>query len=153
MPVIFDPLRTALLLSSMALPLSAYAADAPAMAPTTALVTSPPLSPETPLASGDTVAPASVAAPVPGVPGSSVARFGRAADEVQLDTARGGTDIASDTRLQAGVSGNCASQMSTGANRIDSGSFAGAVGLPVVIQNTGANVLIQNATVINLQFK
>jgi hypothetical protein len=26
-------------------------------------------------------------------------------------------------------------------------------GIPVVIQNSGANVLIQNATIVNLQFK
>jgi hypothetical protein len=41
----------------------------------------------------------------------------------------------------------------TGANTIDAGSFANMSGIPVVIQNSGANVLIQNATIINLQLK
>jgi hypothetical protein len=36
---------------------------------------------------------------------------------------------------------------------IDAGSFANMSGIPVVIQNTGANVLIQNSTVVNLQMK
>jgi hypothetical protein len=71
-----------------------------------------------------------------------------------LDSARGGSDtIASDTRVQGGVNGNSATNVNTGANVIQSGSFANAVGVPVVIQNTGANVLIQSATVINVQFK
>jgi hypothetical protein len=79
--------------------------------------------------------------------------FGQPASTRHLAEARGGADIASDTRLGGEVAGNTASQVTTGANRIDTGSFAGSVGLPVVIQNSGANVLIQNATVINLQFK
>lgn len=84
----------------------------------------------------------------------AVGRFGPAAAQDELARARGGADaIASDTRLQGSVTNNSASQMTTGTNRIETGSFAGAVGLPVVIQNSGANVLIQNATVINLQLK
>ena len=39
------------------------------------------------------------------------------------------------------------------ANVIQGASFANASGMPTVIQNSGSNVLIQNATVINLQFK
>lgn len=71
-----------------------------------------------------------------------------------LGSARGGSDaIASDTRVGGTVNGNAATNVNTGANLIQSGSFANAVGIPVVIQNSGANVLIQNATVINLQFK
>jgi hypothetical protein len=41
----------------------------------------------------------------------------------------------------------------TGNNTITEGSFSNASGLPMVIQNTGANVLIQNATIVNIQFK
>lgn len=51
------------------------------------------------------------------------------------------------------VTGNSATNVTTGSNSIDTGSFANMSGLPVVIQNTGANVLIQNATVINVMFK
>jgi hypothetical protein len=35
---------------------------------------------------------------------------------------------------------------------IAGGSFSNASGLPTVIQNTGANVLIQNATIVNVRF-
>lgn len=77
-----------------------------------------------------------------------------AASAEVLGSARGGSDaIASDTRVHGGVNGNAATNVNTGANLIQSGSFANAAGIPVVIQNSGANVLIQNATVINLQFK
>jgi hypothetical protein len=80
--------------------------------------------------------------------------FGEAAPAQTLDAIRGGDgSIASDTRLDGTVSGNSATHVITGANIIQSGSFANANGVPIVIQNSGANVLIQNATVINLQVK
>lgn len=41
----------------------------------------------------------------------------------------------------------------TGSNMIGGGSFAGAAGVPIVIQNTGNGVLIQNATIINMTLK
>jgi hypothetical protein len=74
----------------------------------------------------------------------------------QLAGARGGADTAtaiSDARLNATVTNNTATNVSSGNNTIDSGSFANMSGLPMVIQNSGANVLIQNATVINLQLR
>ncbi|MGZ8288524.1 MAG: hypothetical protein ACXW2U_16000 [Telluria sp.] len=80
--------------------------------------------------------------------------FGAPAQNLLLDDTRGGDGgIASDTRLAGTVSGNTASHVVTGSNIIQSGSFANASGVPIVIQNSGANVLIQNATVINLQMK
>jgi hypothetical protein len=51
------------------------------------------------------------------------------------------------------VTGNTAVNVVTGSNSIDAGSFANMQGIPVVIQNSGANVLIQNATIVNLQLK
>lgn len=48
---------------------------------------------------------------------------------------------------------NTAVNVQTGSNVIREGSFANALGLTTVIQNTGANVLIQNATTVNVQFK
>lgn len=85
---------------------------------------------------------------------ATAGRFGTAAAPDQLERTRGGADaIATDAGLNGSVTNNSASHMATGTNRIETGSFAGAVGLPVVIQNSGANVLIQNATVINLQLK
>jgi hypothetical protein len=66
---------------------------------------------------------------------------------------RGGTDTRNDMRLDGSVAANTAVNVVTGANSIDAGSFANMAGIPVVIQNSGANVLIQSATIINLQFK
>jgi hypothetical protein len=71
----------------------------------------------------------------------------------KLEGQRGGADTHNDMRLDGSVGTNSAVNVATGANRIDSGSFANMNGIPVVIQNSGANVLIQNATIINLQFK
>jgi len=66
---------------------------------------------------------------------------------------RGGADVHNRMRLDSAVAANNAVNVVSGANSIDSGSFANMAGIPVVIQNSGANVLIQNATIINLQFK
>lgn len=80
--------------------------------------------------------------------------FGKPADNAVLERTRGGSDtLATDTRLSGTVGGNTAINVNTGANVIQASSFANASGIPIVIQNSGANVLIQNATVINLQFK
>ncbi|WP_332879348.1 hypothetical protein [Massilia sp. S19_KUP03_FR1] len=82
------------------------------------------------------------------------ARFGVAARSDKLDAQRGGTDtVNNQMQLDGGVHDNVANHVVTGANSIDSGSFANMAGIPTVIQNSGANVLIQNATIINLQFK
>lgn len=81
------------------------------------------------------------------------APLGAAACEDKLRDARGGTDTVPAALLGGTVSGNSATSVATGANTITAGSFANMSGLPVVIQNTGANVLIQNATVINLQLR
>lgn len=86
--------------------------------------------------------------------GQAGSEIGAATQPTRLDETRGGDGaIASDTRLDGAVTGNSATHVATGANIIQSGSFANASGVPIVIQNTGANVLIQNATVINLQLK
>ena len=67
---------------------------------------------------------------------------------------RAGTDtVTSDMQLNGAVSGNSAVNVFTGANSISTGSFSNASGLPVAIQNSGANVLIQNATIINIQMQ
>jgi hypothetical protein len=68
------------------------------------------------------------------------------------ETGKGDT-FSYEARLSGVVSGNSASNVATGANSIDTGSFANMAGLPVVIQNTGANVLIQNSTIVNVQFR
>lgn len=83
-----------------------------------------------------------------------VPALGPALSARRLDALRGGSDTPwSDMKLQGAVSGNSAVAVATGANVIADGSFSNASGLPMVIQNSGANVLIQNATIVNVQFK
>lgn len=79
--------------------------------------------------------------------------FGPAADLGKLEQSRGGAETKNDMKLDGVVTGNTATNVSTGTNTIDSGAFSNMSGIPVVIQNSGANVLIQSATIINLQFK
>lgn len=78
--------------------------------------------------------------------------FGNAVASAALEGYRGGTDIVNnDMRLAGTTAGNTAINVATGGNAISSGAFTSMSGLPVVIQNSGANVLIQNAVILNLQ--
>ena len=70
-----------------------------------------------------------------------------------LASKRGGDRVANENQLKGMVSDNKASNLTTGSNSITDGAFTGAVGLPTVIQNSGNNVLIQNATIVNVQLK
>ena len=75
-------------------------------------------------------------------------------DTSTLAQLRGGSDlVANDMKLRGTVAGNIASDVVSGANVISTGAFANVSGIPIVIQNSGANVLIQNATIINLQMR
>ncbi|WP_342120877.1 hypothetical protein [Pseudoduganella sp. OTU4001] len=88
------------------------------------------------------------AAPQPAATASPAAR-----DE-KLEQMRGGTDTPwSDMKLAGSVANNSAVNVVTGANIVTESAFSNASGLPMVIQNSGANVLIQNATIINVQVK
>jgi len=67
---------------------------------------------------------------------------------------RGGADTLNNTmRLDGAVTDNTAVNVLSGANAIGSGSFSNASGLATAIQNSGANVLIQNATIINIEMQ
>jgi hypothetical protein len=70
-----------------------------------------------------------------------------------LASQRGGDRVFNDNQLKGVVADNHASNLTTGANVISDGAFSGAVGLPTVIQNSGNNVLIQNATIVNVQVR
>jgi hypothetical protein len=72
-------------------------------------------------------------------------------DTKALDKYRGGQAVSNEMELSGVTAGNAAHNVTTGSNAISSGSFANMNGLPVVIQNTGANVLIQNAVILHLQ--
>ncbi len=81
--------------------------------------------------------------------------FGIAAvDSQDLALSRGGAELditLNDVKSNGAVSNNQASNLTTGSNFVGEGSFAGASGFSTVVQNSGNNVLIQNATVINLK--
>ncbi|WP_244134881.1 hypothetical protein [Burkholderia sp. BCC0322] len=95
---------------------------------------------------------ADAAQPADGGAAAREGGFGVAMSADQLDARRGGDALIGQNYLNGAVSDNVASRVSTGSNAIADGSFANSSGLPTVIQNTGANVLIQNATVLNVRF-
>ncbi len=81
------------------------------------------------------------------VPGSP---FGAPMALSALAATRGGTEVFSDMKLKGVVADNQAINLATGSNVIADGAFSGASGLPMVIQNSGNGVLIQNATILNV---
>ncbi|HEY0502085.1 MAG TPA: hypothetical protein VGD42_01210 [Lysobacter sp.] len=88
-------------------------------------------------------------APLPLQPGA----MGAAVDIGELADLRGGTQVVDNDILVNGrVEDNVADDVLTGNNAITAGSFANANGISTVIQNTGANVLIQNAMIVNVKF-
>lgn len=75
-----------------------------------------------------------------------------AASDESLAEARGGADLSvNENNLDATMEGNVASNLSTGNNTITESAFSNATGIPMVIQNSGNNVIIQNSTILNLQ--
>lgn len=78
--------------------------------------------------------------------------FGVAMSNDQLEEHRGGDALIGQNYLTGSVASNSAYKVETGSNSISDGSFTNSNGLPTVIQNTGANVLIQNATILNVRF-
>ncbi|MGA6829393.1 hypothetical protein ACO9S2_17520 [Nitrospira sp. NS4] len=88
---------------------------------------------------------------------TGVTSWGHPVPAAQLDTQRGGTDTGPVTinanMLNARMFNNSATDNVTGNNTITEGAFAGASGLPIVIQNSGNNVIIQNGTILNLTLK
>ncbi|SOY93577.1 conserved hypothetical protein; putative exported protein [Cupriavidus taiwanensis] len=71
-----------------------------------------------------------------------------------LDDIRGGAEVTvNDMRLHGTVADNAAVNTLSGTNHITEGAFSNAAGIPTAIQNSGSNVLIQNATIVNVQFK
>lgn len=85
-------------------------------------------------------------------PAAAVSGFGMPLGSTQLDDYRGGfTVVKNDMQLNGTVANNSATDVLSGNNTISSGAFSNASGLPMVIQNSGSNVLIQNATILNVQ--
>lgn len=74
------------------------------------------------------------------------------ADELDDERGREGVDMftLNNMNIRATLSGNQANQNMSGYNSIDGGSFGQASGITSVIQNSGNNVVIQNATNVNV---
>ncbi|UNK49958.1 hypothetical protein MNR01_02650 [Lysobacter sp. S4-A87] len=79
--------------------------------------------------------------------------MGQSIDVEALADMRGGADIVeNDVLLEGRVEDNTANRVVTGNNALGGGSFVNSNGINTVIQNTGANVLIQNGMIVNVQF-
>lgn len=69
----------------------------------------------------------------------------------ELSNYRGGATITNLNDLDATLYGNTALDTVTGGNLVTEGALAGMSGVSTLIQNSGNNVLIQNAVILNLQ--
>jgi hypothetical protein len=78
----------------------------------------------------------------------------RTVPDEQLAEERGGEALRINLMdLEAKLNDNVARLNTTGANIVTEGAFTNASGLATVIQNSGNNVVIQNATIVNLEMK
>ena len=97
--------------------------------------------------------PAEPSAQLPLAAAKPVLLRGKLLDDSSLADKRGGAQI-SDMKLRGVVADNEAVNIGmTGTNVISEGAFSNASGVPMVIQNSGNNVLIQNATIVNVEVK
>jgi hypothetical protein len=84
-------------------------------------------------------------------PADTGALGGAVLDEAALAALRGGTELQlSEIHALGTVSDVTASDLVTGHNIVTEGSLSGASGIPMLIQNSGNGVLIQNAVIVNV---
>lgn len=79
--------------------------------------------------------------------------FERAVANEYLATQRGGAQVMNLMDLDAALHHNSARSNLTGDNTVSSGAFANSSGVVNVVQNSGNNVIIQNATILNLDLR
>lgn len=85
---------------------------------------------------------------------TTIESLGTAITDAALANNRGGYDVQTSTNnLTATLDNNQAISNVTGHNTVTSGAFAGISGFATVVQNSGNNVIIQNATILNLEMK
>lgn len=139
------PLRAAMLAASLVLGAPALAGEFDSM---------PPIDPATVALATAPQASLDVLPDAPIVPVDPA--FGTAVPTDRLDGMRGGDGNTSTTSnradLRGTVDGNSATNVIAGGNLVADGSFGNAAGISTVIQNSGSNVLIQNSTIVNVQF-
>lgn len=98
---------------------------------------------------------------VPGRAETTMQALGPAVPETNLDAYRGGQALSigdidavfNDLQVNGQANGNSAAGNTNGNNAISNDAFSNASGLTTVIQNTGNNVLIQNATILNFRLE
>lgn len=91
---------------------------------------------------------------IPQAAPSVVSGLGMPMESSHLENYRGGFDLVkNDMKLMGSVANNSAEHVWSGNNVIADGAFSNATGFPMVVQNSGSNVLIQNATIVNVQLK
>lgn len=100
----------------------------------------------------DTPAPAAM--PAPEVPVAAVGELGHPVAMGRLSTMRGGDASQTENLIDVdgSVDDNTAHHITSGSNSIADGAFNNASGINTVIQNTGSNVLIQNAMIVTVDF-
>jgi hypothetical protein len=83
----------------------------------------------------------------------AIAGIGAPLPAESLQSMRGGDSTTNNNvDIDGNVDGNTATNVVSGSNVVQGGSFANSNGISTVIQNSGSNVLIQNGTVVNVQF-
>lgn len=85
--------------------------------------------------------------------GGQVDGLGPRVDAATLGRLSGGSESTQKITLNGTVSNTHSDNVLSGDNVISTGSFDGATGVPMVIQNTGNGVLIQNATIISVKLQ
>lgn len=87
------------------------------------------------------------------VPFKEVNELGRVLDPGRLADLRGGeATVENLVDVDGSVDGNTANRIVSGSNAVADGAFNNASGINTVIQNTGSNVLIQNAMIVTVDF-
>lgn len=84
----------------------------------------------------------------------AITAMGPALSADQLDGYRGGADtVLNDMTLSGTVANNSTVNVASGNNILTGAAFSNTSGFATAIQNSGSNVLIQNATIVNVQFQ
>ena len=107
------------------------------------------------IATGAAQAPVLVLeSPVPELPVVAVSELGRAVAVDRLSALRGGDGSQTENLIDVdgSVDDNTAHHITSGTNSIADGAFSNASGINTVIQNSGSNVLIQNAMIVTVDF-
>ncbi len=82
---------------------------------------------------------------------SGISTFGDQVTDADLSKYRGGSALQiSEMNLNSNLNNNQAIDNITGSNFVTQDAFSGASGFSTVVQNSGNNVIIQNATILNI---